>query len=692
MDEKTNVPLDARLKLEAVGEAPVTGQTLKATGLFDFSVKPTAAKEYTLTAERDGYVLKSEKFMIEAAGAVAKTISRTMALAEIKKEPVLLPITLSVKVIDEKTKTPLDVRLKLETFGEPAVTGTTSKTTGQYDFTVKPATSKEYTLTVERDGYTLKSEKFTVEAAAPATKTVTRTITLLEIKKEPVLLPITLSVRVIDEKTKTPLDARLKLETAGETAMAGTTAKPTGQFDFTIKPAVAKEFTITAEREGYTLKSEKFTVEAAGPTAKAITRTITLIEIKKETVLLPITLSVKVTDEKTKAPLDARLKLEATGETAVAGVTPKTTGQFDFSVKPAAAKEYTLTVERDGYTLKSEKFTIEAAGSAAKTVTRTITLVEIKKEPVLVPLKFTVKVLDEKTNLPLDAKVKLETVGQSPVTGTTFKTTGVFDFSVTPNSPKEYTLTTERDGYILKSEKFTLEAAGVAAKTVNRTVLLKPVPETAPLPTAFVRVVVNVYDRKTNRPIEARVILETMSDDMEINAAPKGAGVYEFIVTSTKTTDYELSADREGYVYTTQKIRIEGATDKEKTINRSLTLQPIAVGVTSVLKNLFFDVGKASIRPESYAELNGFRNMMQENPSIRVEISGHTDNVGDDALNKALSQQRANAVKTYLTSKGIDGKRLVAIGYGETRPLVSNDDEDGGREINRRVELKILSK
>ncbi len=179
-------------------------------------------------------------------------------------------------------------------------------------------------------------------------------------------------------------------------------------------------------------------------------KVLRVIEIKKEPVLLPITLSVKVIDEKTKAPLDARLKLEVVGETAVAGATPKTTGQFDFMVKPAATKEYTLTAERDGYTLKSEKFMVDAAGSTAKTVTRTITLVEVKKEPVLVPVKLTVKVLDEKTNLPLDAKVKLETAAQTPLTGTTMKTTGLFDFSVTLASSKEYTLTTERDGYILK--------------------------------------------------------------------------------------------------------------------------------------------------------------------------------------------------------------------------------------------------
>ncbi|MEQ1588163.1 MAG: OmpA family protein, partial [Cyclobacteriaceae bacterium] len=77
---------------------------------------------------------------------------------------------------------------------------------------------------------------------------------------------------------------------------------------------------------------------------------------------------------------------------------------------------------------------------------------------------------------------------------------------------------------------------------------------------------------------------------------------------------------------------------------------------------------------------------------MQVEIGGHTDDVGSDSSNKKLSQQRADAVKAYLTSNGVSGRRIKSIGYGEERPLVSNDDESGGREINRRVEFKVLAK
>src|SRR5690606_25370896 len=82
--------------------------------------------------------------------------------------------------------------------------------------------------------------------------------------------------------------------------------------------------------------------------------------------------------------------------------------------------------------------------------------------------------------------------------------------------------------------------------------------------------------------------------------------------------------------------------------------------------------------------------MMQQNPNIRVEISGHTDNIGTQAYNMFLSRKRAEAVKDFLTGKGIDGRRIKATGYGESRPLASNDDEREGRELNRRGEFLVI--
>jgi outer membrane protein OmpA-like peptidoglycan-associated protein len=106
-------------------------------------------------------------------------------------------------------------------------------------------------------------------------------------------------------------------------------------------------------------------------------------------------------------------------------------------------------------------------------------------------------------------------------------------------------------------------------------------------------------------------------------------------------------------------------------------------------KFLFFDIGKDILTNESLAQLEHVRGLLEQDQQINILIEGHTDNTGSDLLNKALSIARANAVAKFLTKHGIDPHRLSVKGYGDTRPLVSNDDERGGREINRRIEISM---
>lgn len=109
-----------------------------------------------------------------------------------------------------------------------------------------------------------------------------------------------------------------------------------------------------------------------------------------------------------------------------------------------------------------------------------------------------------------------------------------------------------------------------------------------------------------------------------------------------------------------------------------------------VLKNIYFDFGTSQLTKESNEMLNRLYQTLKKNPEMSIEISGHTDNIGEKEVNQWLSENRAKAVKKWLESKGIDKKRLIAKGYGETRPLASNDDEKDGRELNRRIEILII--
>jgi outer membrane protein OmpA-like peptidoglycan-associated protein len=119
-------------------------------------------------------------------------------------------------------------------------------------------------------------------------------------------------------------------------------------------------------------------------------------------------------------------------------------------------------------------------------------------------------------------------------------------------------------------------------------------------------------------------------------------------------------------------------------------LKKLKEGTKVILKNIFFDYDKATLRPESYPELDRVVDLLKQNQNIKIEISGHTDSKGSDEYNLKLSQARAKSVVDYIISKGIDAKKIIAKGYGETQPIDTNDTEEG-RQNNRRVEFKVLS-
>jgi len=159
--------------------------------------------------------------------------------------------------------------------------------------------------------------------------------------------------------------------------------------------------------------------------------------------------------------------------------------------------------------------------------------------------------------------------------------------------------------------------------------------------------------------------------------------------------NYSVSFEANGYLFQSVNI-ISPPTKKDNTeIVKDILLDKIKVGAKITLNNIFFDSGKSNLRKESGSELAKVIALMKENPDMRIEMSGHTDNKGNDALNMALSQARAQSVVNYLVSKGIAKKRLVAKGYGKTMPVAPNNLPDGkpdeeGMQKNRRVEMKLI--
>ena len=129
----------------------------------------------------------------------------------------------------------------------------------------------------------------------------------------------------------------------------------------------------------------------------------------------------------------------------------------------------------------------------------------------------------------------------------------------------------------------------------------------------------------------------------------------------------------------------------ENIIVKNFELDRVEVGAKVILKNIYFEFGKSTLKPESYVSLDNVVELLQSNEGIKIEISGHTDNIGSLKSNTKLSEARAKSVVNYLVSKGINPSRLEYKGYAYTQPVAPNSTE-AGRAQNRRVEFKVLSK
>lgn len=297
----------------------------------------------------------------------------------------------------------------------------------------------------------------------------------------------------------------------------------------------------------------------------------------------------------------------------------------------------------------------------------------------LVPKTFNVNleglVLNEKTKEPVQGTVVLTMDDKEPQT-LSADGSGIFKSKFPEVS--SFTLAASSDGFLPKNKKISLPLL-YNDTTVSVEILLQPVAKKLILAG-------NVYDKKTSQPVSAaRVELSLKNDSRTAYKLNTRSGSFEQEVP--KLGWYFLTATAEGYVNSTDSIYFnnEGLSP----LSKDLYLQPIEVGVTVRLKNVYFDFDKTTLQSKSFVELDKVADFLKQNPSVEIEIAGHTDNKGSDEYNHNLSQGRSQSVVDYLISQGIESNRLAAHGYGEAKPIDTNDTEEG-RANNRRVEFTIL--
>ncbi|GAB3582652.1 OmpA family protein [Hymenobacter daeguensis] len=249
-------------------------------------------------------------------------------------------------------------------------------------------------------------------------------------------------------------------------------------------------------------------------------------------------------------------------------------------------------------------------------------------------------------------------------------------YRITFLGPEKQPLLSEEDQLLasrLAPVKQTVLAPAVAVATAQVTILKG-----------------TVTDDATKQPVDAAIDLIDNATGQTIANFRSNATSGKYLVSLPSGTNYGIVVRQDGYLFHSENFDLPaGAAFAE--VVKDIPLKKLEVGTVIVLRNIFFDTGKASLRPESTAELERLQKLLTETPALKLEMAGHTDDVGEAAMNQDLSQRRAQAVVTYLTQHGIAAARLSAVGYGETKPEVPNTSKLN-RQLNRRTEFKVTAK
>jgi len=260
------------------------------------------------------------------------------------------------------------------------------------------------------------------------------------------------------------------------------------------------------------------------------------------------------------------------------------------------------------------------------------------------------------------------------------------------NEGKTYTISYEAEGYQPVSETIVIPPNS-SYQEIEKELLLKIINfESKTLGTISIAGTVRNQEEKIIPGAKIIVKDNTTGKLIDTYYTSSDSGSYYFVVN--RGQNYNISYEADGYLFQSENVNVPKQPEFS-ILTKNIILEKVKAGAKIVLNNIFFDSNKATLRKESNLEMEKVIQLMKDYPDLKIEVAGHTDSKGNDAANMKLSQTRSQAVVTALSKKGIDSKRLVAKGYGESMPVAPNNLANGkpdlkGMQMNRRVELKIL--
>ncbi|MBZ4675501.1 MAG: flagellar motor protein MotB [Anaerophaga sp.] len=395
-----------------------------------------------------------------------------------------------------------------------------------------------------------------------------------------------------------------------------------------------------------------------------------LYKIKRD-LRVPFYIGGKIVDGQTREPVFAQLSLVNTvrNEQIFSGENDSVTGEFFISLEDTAG--YILQAASVAYKMQSAR--VPQPERRHDTVILNFEMEKLKHP-------YTVKgiITDKDTGEPVNAEIFFADLETDSLIHRIFSEPETGKYAITFEDKINVEMTVSAENYYSYSSELLLEKT-IGKEEVKNIALEKSV------------IAYTLSGKVTEEnsgniiPAELAVFRPGEDDAFEVCYADSVTGKYSLTVYERGPFLVEVNAD--GYFFRNMPLQFHPDTTLKVW---NIELQPMSKGASIVVENILFTTGKATLRAESYAPLNRLVRLLRENPSVRIEVSGHTDNTGSASLNKRLSRARALTVKRYLESQGIAPDRIEYEGYGFDRPIAPNTTAEG-RAQNRRVEIEVIN-
>ncbi len=336
----------------------------------------------------------------------------------------------------------------------------------------------------------------------------------------------------------------------------------------------------------------------------------------------------------------------------------------DYDLVNDKREKYIVDVRSEGYSYAS--YMVDYKDKDKPVLPQTIELFDT--------IALSINVFDAEIFRPLDSKVIAVRSSDKAIFRSVEKGAGIYEFRLPLGS--NYNIIATSKYFAENKFLFQLEGDIVFSHFIRE----------LPLNPEKREISFRVVDAETDEPIHAAIHLINLSREEKINIPVEKSQVPATPIPMRVGDKYDVTVDgAKGYAFYSSSINMTTFKENEVKVN----LLALKIGQAINLANIQFETASAELLPIAYPELDRLVKLMNENPSLRFELSAHTDNVGNAAYNMRLSEMRAVSVVNYLLENGISESRLVPKGYGLTQPKVPNDSDEN-RAINRRVEFTLL--